>query len=849
MAELTLSKDEVVGIKKEIEEDSLELIFNALQSDIYSFPIKSFIRETISNGLDSNIEKNVFRKINDGDPVEKYYLQRQDDKLLKDSEYNPSYYDINYLSTDDVVTVEYITDSPRDRVIIKDNGVGLGGRRLKMYFKIGASSKRNFLTARGLYGLGSKSALATGADYYIMTTVYNGYKTSFMIYNRDYENITPESSEGKIEVWKVTMADNTIVDKNIYWEKTDELNSVTIEVEIKKHNRITCINAVKDQFQYFNGNVRLGVTDNNYTSWDNLNDTPEFESDNLLIPRYSTYYSPHILVDGIAYGVVSWSELELEDRQGKVALKVTANEVDITQSRESLKWTDKTKNTILRAIKKAEEEASEYVRSKISIDNEENIFLLNSSYNTISSNNNSVISTFSKFLRMHRIKPFYKITLEDNGEEYDEEDYGDLFSEGKAFNPNIINAPLGPELFEFMFYSFDLKRVYIQTEKNKLKLKSETVHSFDSISSSIIVYGEDIVLGSKLANHLLTKYNVNSFIYIRKNVTRVRGTIRLGNAGFKYETERIKDFTLNIIKKYCTLNLDDYEVTFDDVEFEETVLEDNVVNLAKIRKLNKEILWYQYDTRLDYSSIVFDRFKHTLKISDLKDYTKLYNKLIIVPASYNKLGKMLLVMNQLKKDPNLICVFVAEDNIKYFEELGGIHIKNYFRTPNINTGELMIGEKLVEINTYYQMSKLKEKYSSFFDKSNLIESLTSIDKIKFNSFHIQGGVKIKELLKNSLSDEKAVEDIFSYLDVLAEFQTVVGTKDKELIAAKSLELFSSDKIHNVYAYDKDYIDSVEEELERISCIAPILRNLTEYNITDEQTKLLNLLITTIQNNS
>ena len=34
MAELTLNTDEVVGIKKEIEEGSLELIFNALQSDI-----------------------------------------------------------------------------------------------------------------------------------------------------------------------------------------------------------------------------------------------------------------------------------------------------------------------------------------------------------------------------------------------------------------------------------------------------------------------------------------------------------------------------------------------------------------------------------------------------------------------------------------------------------------------------------------------------------------------------------------------------------------------------------------------------------------------------------------------
>lgn len=137
MAELVITKDEVVGIKKEIEEGSLELIFNALQSDIYSSPMKSFIRETISNGLDSIIEKNVFRKIDAGDPVEKYFLQRQDNALLKDSEYNPDYYNIKHLGESDKVSVVYEEGMPRDKITISDYGVGLGKGRLKGYFKIG----------------------------------------------------------------------------------------------------------------------------------------------------------------------------------------------------------------------------------------------------------------------------------------------------------------------------------------------------------------------------------------------------------------------------------------------------------------------------------------------------------------------------------------------------------------------------------------------------------------------------------------------------------------------------------------------------------------------------------------
>jgi len=181
MAELTISQDEVIGIKKEIEEGSLELIFNALQSDIYSQPMRSFIRETISNALDSIIEKNVFRKINGGDPVEKYFLQRQDGALLKDSAYDPLYYSIQNLSEDDKVSVVYEESQPRDKITITDHSVGLGGKRLKGFFKLGYSSKRNFLTARGLYGLGSKSALSTGVDYFfISTNLKENLKSAFV---------------------------------------------------------------------------------------------------------------------------------------------------------------------------------------------------------------------------------------------------------------------------------------------------------------------------------------------------------------------------------------------------------------------------------------------------------------------------------------------------------------------------------------------------------------------------------------------------------------------------------------------------------------------------------------------
>jgi len=45
MAELHVVEDERPGIKKEIDEGAMDLIFQAIQEDIYSFPIPSFVRK------------------------------------------------------------------------------------------------------------------------------------------------------------------------------------------------------------------------------------------------------------------------------------------------------------------------------------------------------------------------------------------------------------------------------------------------------------------------------------------------------------------------------------------------------------------------------------------------------------------------------------------------------------------------------------------------------------------------------------------------------------------------------------------------------------------------------------
>ncbi|KKL85015.1 hypothetical protein LCGC14_1958970, partial [marine sediment metagenome] len=540
MAELNIDRSERPGILKEIDEGAIDLVFQAMQEDIYSFPIKSFIRESISNGLDAIIERQIFDDIHHGQPVKKFYRQQQEGKLLKDSEYDKNYYNEKHLSDDNVVQVRYVTDTPRDSIEIIDYGVGLGEKRLKGFFKLGYSSKRNMKNVIGKFGFGAKVGLATGVDYFIMNTVYNGYRTSFMIFKHDYEAITIKSKTGKREIWTVKMSNGTVHEKSIFWSKTNEKNSVQIVLEVKKHNKKAFINAVKDQFQYFNGRVRFTYDDmDNYAQVDALNETPLYESDTLLIPKYSTYTTPHILVDNIAYGIISWDELELEKRRGKVAIKVKATDVDITQSRESLKWTEKTKKVILKSIRKAETEASEYISSLIDITAEDNIFAINDTYGGLSGDD-PVSSIFSKFLSKYNIKPKFKI------------DYHSL--------PKM-KVPMDTRLFETLFYDFKVRRIKLDHTASGTKIRTTIIDSFEGIRKSKIVYERKGHLGPKLAEHLLNhEFDVGELIYIRPRVDRMKTRVSIQDKDL--QVTELNSYVYSLLDKYGDLNLDDYEAEY-----------------------------------------------------------------------------------------------------------------------------------------------------------------------------------------------------------------------------------------------------------------------------------------------
>lgn len=139
MALLEIAEQEIGGFHKEIESGSMGLMMDILQKYQYKFPVKSSIRELVSNGLDAVQEREVAKKILSGQNVVADFFEEREGEIYKDSRFDPNYYDPKYLSDDkDVYITYHVGDNmEKDKVTIKDYGVGLGQYRLSKYFNLG----------------------------------------------------------------------------------------------------------------------------------------------------------------------------------------------------------------------------------------------------------------------------------------------------------------------------------------------------------------------------------------------------------------------------------------------------------------------------------------------------------------------------------------------------------------------------------------------------------------------------------------------------------------------------------------------------------------------------------------
>ena len=349
------------GFNKGIEGSAMGLMMDILQRFQYQYPIKSTIRELVSNGIDSVTEKNVAALILSGKAQITDYYEEIEGELYNDSKFDPSYYDATYFSSNDKVVVTYHCGDNMDKdfVTIEDHGVGLGGHRLSKYFSLGYSTKRLSKLPLGKFGIGAKAPLSVN-PYYTMESRYNGLRYKFNVYNTKVESVIPKFNLNT-GVENVPINFETGV---IYAEKTTEKNGVIVTMEAKKHHLQEYKDAVERQLMYFT-NVDFYVKENGQSIRQNF--TPEilYEDDCLVISDNRYFNKPHMLLNKVNYGFIDFKELELEDMLGNVGIKVLPEDVEISPSRESLVWSEKTKAMVLQRFKDASESASRIIQKEM----------------------------------------------------------------------------------------------------------------------------------------------------------------------------------------------------------------------------------------------------------------------------------------------------------------------------------------------------------------------------------------------------------------------------------------------------------------------------------------------------
>lgn len=357
------------GFRKEIDAGGLEMVMNNLQINQYQFPIPSTIRELASNAVDAVREKQIAIEILSGRAKEEDYYLRREEAVFQSSNFNAGYFDLNHLDIGNhmvqIIYKEGDQINTKDKLIIKDPGVGLGGERLEGYFKLSWSSKRNSRDALGKFGIGAKSPLSTNVESYRMTSVYNGMKFVFDIYSHKVDSVVPRfNHEGQ--------PNDCYIFQNgykAYYEKTTEKNGTMIEVEGKKHNRQKYIDAVKSQLLYFKNIEFIVVRESGIEDKINFKAGILYEDDDIILSDTNQFSKPHLVIgraeSRVNYGYIDFLELELENKNGNIGIKVASEEVSINPSRESVIWNDATRKTVTDKFEKVVEISTNLIQKEL----------------------------------------------------------------------------------------------------------------------------------------------------------------------------------------------------------------------------------------------------------------------------------------------------------------------------------------------------------------------------------------------------------------------------------------------------------------------------------------------------
>ena len=858
------------GLEKRINKGAEKMVFDILQSTQYSTPIPSTIRELVTNACDSQREKEVAIEILTGEKQEADYYIRRDGEQYADSNFDPTYYELNHLDTEfNEVVIKYYRNEGVgfcDKIEIIDHGVGIGGRRLEGVLELGYSTKRNTSQNFGAFGLGAKVALSTGIDFYTIETVHNGkrfkcncypYKTDFMI-----SKFNPS----------ITFSDGT----EVHYEPTEEKNYTVISFGVKKHNRARFEESIQDQLNYL-GNVKYYTVEDGEERERHIQSEIVHNSKHIIVSDSFVYSKPHIVIvkeegadTGINYGYVDFRELEMEQLWGSVGLKcpirqaikdpetgeeiVIQDGVEVTPSREKVIWNEHTKKFIQGVIESAAEEATTLVEDELQ---DTDFFKwVKSCRDVLSksavSGSNTALRQISKIIDTSKMNPKYSA------------DKSVKFQGPKS-----------------LLRGFSPRKVTEYTKAGKIHLSTDKMETWGDINFEAIYFRDEDTSRSRIKDHYLLDEHGGNFMLITKSKLEAlegkRNDLSLPQEDRdQYQKEYNKVISYrNKVDKY--IHASELVQSYADVEVPEDWIE-NFQNREEIVEKSDAITGLSPAERreIEQRIVAFTlRYNHRSQWNDIKPFVwdKVEPKLATVMASDNityygtnadaeKLYMAAAVLfNQVPhsgKVTNVPYYFTHDrmnsDPMFYFDQLP-VRFTSWSSTIKLNDGFtcktpqlLRVSEKNVKyISRNPNCKHIDEFFCTWDEESNkltmdssLIKYLTgkaigSTPNWVKNLHHINPDYAVMfntlEEYSNAYyshrSDSEDAKEIVDMIERIKEFQIFSeSVDDPELVANKSKELFILEDVKAAQAFDTEILRLSKMRDELMEGINPFMECLT-----------------------
>lgn len=326
---------DVKANKVGIDTKNIDFVASLLTTNLYSNPIQSFLRETVSNGWDSHVEA--------GNPEPVIISLKAD---------NPDAFR-------EMANWQYGGKKASITITIRDFGVGLSPERFaNIYTNIGSSTKRDSNDFIGAFGIGRFSCLSC-SDSATLNSYHNGTRYSYLMYkdgtgiNIDQLGKFPTDAKNGLSVQVTLQMD--------YYKVQELINGLTA---LAFFNCIYLDDSQKLLFDFAEQfNKRKSVYLKSFGVWDMANYR-------LKKTSYNSTKPVNIVVGNCIYPFTK-DQLYAQSKLPKdlpIYLHFDIGELDVTPNREAILYNPKTDDAILRKAKEAVEELKAIIMKQDHID-------------------------------------------------------------------------------------------------------------------------------------------------------------------------------------------------------------------------------------------------------------------------------------------------------------------------------------------------------------------------------------------------------------------------------------------------------------------------------------------------